>query len=168
MFFVDNNIGGHGFLGINDVTITGNTCHVVTANISGNGLWSALNTAAHQRWTVTGNLFSGYAGGIRVDATTKFDIESNVLQAFSAAGTGILIGATPGPGVVSGNIINTYTTPLASSGSALVIRDNPGYNPVGASSVTPGASPWTYTASASPETHYIPAGTISSMPTAAQ
>src|SRR5207249_4596609 len=43
------------------------------------------------------------------------------------------------------------------------IEGNPGYNPVGVSTVTPGASPWTYTSGPSPETLYLYGGTVSSI-----
>ena len=49
-------------------------------------------------------------------------------------------------------------------GSSLVnsrIMDNIGYNPVGGSAITVGASPYTYTAGPSPETVYISSGTVS-------
>jgi hypothetical protein len=54
---------------------------------------------------------------------------------------------------VSGSISNASTTS--------VIIDNPGYNPVGISSITVTASPMTYTAGASPETVYINGGSVS-------
>lgn len=41
------------------------------------------------------------------------------------------------------------------------VKDNPGYNPVGISSITVGASEFTHTAGASPETIYIHGGTVS-------
>jgi hypothetical protein len=46
-------------------------------------------------------------------------------------------------------------------GSSVIVRDNPGYNPVGASSITVGASPFTYTAGITPEEVYINGGTVS-------
>ena len=49
---------------------------------------------------------------------------------------------------------------LLSTPSASYISGNPGYNPLGAASVTVGASPWTYTAGASPEVLYVTGGTI--------
>jgi hypothetical protein len=39
------------------------------------------------------------------------------------------------------------------------VLDNPGYNPVGSSTLSAGASPWTYTASMSPQTLYMAAAT---------
>lgn len=53
------------------------------------------------------------------------------------------------------NIVGT----LASSW----VATNVGYNPIGASSVTPGASPWTYTAGNTPETLYLSGGTVSNV-----
>lgn len=43
------------------------------------------------------------------------------------------------------------------------IQDNWGYNPLGASSLSPGASPWTYTAGSTPEIIYLYGGTVSSV-----
>lgn len=45
--------------------------------------------------------------------------------------------------------------------TSAVYRHNPGYNPVGVSAVTVGASPWTYTAGNSPTTLYLSGGTVS-------
>ena len=47
--------------------------------------------------------------------------------------------------------------------SGLKMERNLGYNPVGASVITPGASPYTYTAGCSPETVYVSGGTVSSI-----
>lgn len=41
------------------------------------------------------------------------------------------------------------------------IKDNKGYNPIGPSAITPGSSPYTYTAGPSPEEIYITGGTVS-------
>ena len=59
---------------------------------------------------------------------------------------------------VTGAILLTDLTPVR-----MDIHDNTGYNPVGASAITPGASPYTYTAGTSPETVYISGGTVSSV-----
>jgi len=45
--------------------------------------------------------------------------------------------------------------------STIFLRDNQGFNPVGSSSITVTASPFTYTAGHSPETVYVRAGTVS-------
>ena len=55
------------------------------------------------------------------------------------------------------------TGALNNTGTNTVIKNNKGYNPVGISSITVGASPFTYTAGASPETVYVSGGTVSSI-----
>jgi hypothetical protein len=63
---------------------------------------------------------------------------------------------------VSGNL----TAGLLDNGGAggrRIVRDNPGYNPIGISNITLGASPATYTAKATPETVYIAGGTVSNI-----
>jgi hypothetical protein len=62
--------------------------------------------------------------------------------------------ATPN---VTGSVID------AGGNTGLEFRNIKGYNPVGPSTVTPGASPWTYTAGPSPEVLYITNGTVSSI-----
>lgn len=51
----------------------------------------------------------------------------------------------------------------ALSGGGNIIENNVGYNPVGASTATVGASPWTYTAGPSHETIYMRGGTVSNI-----
>ena len=55
------------------------------------------------------------------------------------------------------------TSNLRDVGTNTIIRNNRGYNPVGISTITVGASPFTYTAAASPETVYVSGGTVSSI-----
>ncbi len=60
---------------------------------------------------------------------------------------------------LSGNAtgaINNY-----GSATGCRMARNRGYNPVGISSVTPGASPWTYTAGITSEVVYVSGGTVS-------
>ncbi len=74
-------------------------------------------------------------------------------------------------GTVSGNEVRDNildagaSTPVVSdpggSGSASIITGNTGFNPQGPSSITVGASPYTYTAGPSPEMVYIRGGTVS-------
>lgn len=63
---------------------------------------------------------------------------------------------------LTGNTGAGYTLTGGATLAGRVIN-NPGYNPVGTSSVSPGASPWTYTAGVSPEVVYISAGTVTSV-----
>jgi len=61
---------------------------------------------------------------------------------------------------VSGNATGTFVT---NGATGTRIRNCRGYNPVGVSAISVGASPYTYTAGASPETVHIFGGTVSSV-----
>jgi len=67
--------------------------------------------------------------------------------------------------LIDGNKVDGATT----SGFNIIgtltgwIANNPGYNPIGVSAVTPGASPWTYTAGSTPEVLYLLGGTVSAV-----
>ena len=127
------------------------------------------------------------AGGINLQAGTTVTISNNVIETLgTVAGTAISL-ADSSYVIIADNLIVNVTTGLSisatcstlsihdnkilattaisnsSSAATIVIHDNPGYNPVGGSVVTPGGSPWTYTAGPSPETHYISGGTLSSL-----
>jgi hypothetical protein len=155
MYFVDNTIGGGGAKPVNNVSITGNTCVGETANVSGQGVWAATVSAAHLRWSISGNVFSGFFNGIRADSVNGMSIIGNTLTNYAASGVGINLGAGVTYSVVSQNSIRTYTTGLTTAATLSVIRDNYGYNPVGVTaSTTVGASPATICAGSSPETHY--------------
>jgi hypothetical protein len=64
------------------------------------------------------------------------------------------LNATPN---VTGSILVSGVNP------GLIIENVRGYNPVGQSAITVGASPFTYTAGSSPETVYIYGGTVSNI-----
>ncbi|WP_374638510.1 hypothetical protein [Agrobacterium salinitolerans] len=104
--------------------------------------------------------------GIWMDATngsiSEITIHDNVC-AF-CAGIGIVLGgANLGRFLIHDNDLATSNgTPLSlinQPGALSRIHDNAGYNPIGAATLTPGASPWTYTAGKSPETLWVSAGT---------
>lgn len=59
--------------------------------------------------------------------------------------------------------LGAFTTINPGTGSSHIIRNNKGYNPIGASAISVGASPFTYTAGYTPETIYITGGTVSSI-----
>lgn len=96
---------------------------------------------------------SGAPAFITIAGNTSLDNQGGVTQAYAVRVSGSLTSATDV--TVTGNKLNrSRLTNLSLAGSTpnLVITGNPGYNPVGAASVTPGASVWTYTAGTSPET----------------
>lgn len=91
------------------------------------------------------------AHGILVSAADNLIISNNVVL-------DIAVGINCSQGQVSGNTIESGGT-ISNSSTSVIVVNNPGYNPVGASSQSPGSSPWTYTAGASPETLYMSAST---------
>ncbi len=68
---------------------------------------------------------------------------------------------------ISGNdFSNNATGAIQLSGGGTIagtVTNNKGYNPIGISAVTPGASPWTYTAGNTPEILYLMGGTVSAV-----
>jgi len=92
-------------------------------------------------------------------AAGPMDVADNI---FTGLATGVKIG--PGTiGSVHDNQFISNTTPIVNSSTATTIKDNLGYNPVGASTISTGGSPYTYTAGASPETVYLAATTITNI-----
>ena len=107
-----------------------------------------MNTTAGGAGIIIGPSTAGGAGVI----------EGNDIFLFS---NGIWLQAGALNTLVIGNTLEGNTTAIANSGTNSKIVYNQGYNPVGPSAITVGASPFTYTAGASPETVYIWAGTVS-------
>ena len=107
--------------------------------------------------------------GILIDGATGTIVNGMTIGdgVFGNNGTGIDLASAADNNTISGNLIIGNTTAVANSASGThnVIINNTGYNPVGATSITVGASPFTYTAGASPETVYILAGTVSAIAT---
>lgn len=131
----------------NLVTITGNTC---TDNGTNTG------ADAEQR------------AGLRL-ATGRIIAQANVLtNRVAGAGTQqVGIHLTDGVNCViegnnvAGNMANAIV--LAGTSTTNRITGNPGYNPSAMDTVTPGTSPWTYTAGPTPEYLYVKGGTIQSI-----
>jgi hypothetical protein len=97
------------------------------------------------------NVYNGAAG--------PMDVADNI---FTGLATGVKIGSGT-IGSVHDNQFISNTTPIVNSSTATTIKDNLGYNPVGASTISTGGSPYTYTAGASPETVYLAATTITNV-----
>lgn len=71
---------------------------------------------------------------------------------------GVAIQGNSSNNIVNGGVLSGNTTAVSNTatGTGNVIRGLTGYNPVGApAAATMGASPFTVTAGASPETHYL-------------
>lgn len=80
---------------------------------------------------------------------------------FGVNATGIVLANATDHVSIIANDLRNNTTILTntSSGANHWIANNKGYNPVGPGALTPGASPWTYTAGPTPETIYLSAST---------
>lgn len=81
------------------------------------------------------------------------------VASFAGNATALVLGNSCSNFNISHNFTGGVTVTLGSSLSAGTINNNVGYNPVGAASISTSASPYTYTAGASPETTYFSAST---------
>ncbi len=141
--------------------ISGNTIH-----LHRHGIY--LDGAHHN--TITGNNI-GWAGAANYDGIFLVDSEHNLIEGnsvrkgiYDLQRYGINISnAGSGGNIVLGNDLydSGSISALNNAGAGTVIKNNNGYNPVGTSSIAVGASPFTYTAGASPETVYVGDGTVS-------
>ena len=153
------------------------------------GLWLSSNNAGGIVSTdpgylaITGgsqiqnNGHGSAADGVLINnpgAGSQTIIQGNLIEGSGTGGTGwgVRILGTVGYFNVSGNLIRgnsagqiTYPTPTGTNGCR--VEGNIGFNPSGVGTIAVGASPFTYTASCSPETVYIGGGTVSNTQTAA-
>lgn len=140
------------------VQITGNEISgaLVCINMSGDaGPWMS-------HMEIVGNNFGFSLGGtgLAIVGTQDFIISGNTING-SGTGTGISLGAVVSKGIITQNTILACTLPISNGSAAtdIIIKDNIGYNPVGASTLAPGASPWTFTTGPTPTTLYLSAST---------
>lgn len=116
---------------------------------------------------VTGNVVTDSNWGIflRRNGGTEPDPSYNLIadNIIEDCTVGFLLENSPDYNIFENNILVNCTTPItgAALGIGNIICNNMGYNPVGISSISVGASEFTYTAGASPETIYISGGTVS-------
>lgn len=129
----------------NLVTLTGNTCTDNGAN---------TGATAEQR------------SGMRL-ATGRIIAQANVLtNRIAGAGTqqnGIHLTDGVNCVIEGNNVAGNMAAGIVIAGTSTTnrITGNPGYNPSAMDTVTPGTSPWTYTAGPTPEDLYVKGGTIS-------
>jgi pectate lyase-like protein len=117
--------------------------------------------------TVTGNAWQGIGtaadAGLNVDSTEYFNLAANTLRSATPTTTGITIGPSATGGIIQGNSFaggfGSSTISVSATATAIRVLDNNGYNPVGSSTLSASASPWTYTAGPSPQTLYLSATT---------
>jgi hypothetical protein len=144
---VFNNCGSHGVL----ISANSDRISFVNCTADGNGV------------TATG----GANGFVFANKCTHFQLIGSKATKSLFVGTqnyGVTIGDSCTNFIISGNnLLNNLSGSLflGAGTSGGVIKDNLGYNPVGGTGITIGASPFTYTAGPSPETVYISGGTVS-------
>ncbi|MGC9445321.1 MAG: NosD domain-containing protein, partial [Candidatus Methanospirareceae archaeon] len=147
--------------------LTGNTAY----NNVDPGIW--LENAQHcviKGNRVYNNQVAAHGeGGITLYGNVNYCIlEGN--KCFDTQGTktqkyGIdVLNANCNDNVILGNDVRSnLTAGIHDAGTGTIIRNNAGYNPVGIASISVGASPFTHTAGASPETVYVSGGTVTSI-----
>jgi hypothetical protein len=152
-----------------------NTGTLDSAVINGNAMHSCVGAIsiphdAAGAWigsvAIVGNAYVGLGStgdfGFEIDSASNFNISDNTLFSNTTSTIAIRLGASCSMAVVQGNnLAGSFAQSISVSPAATMIRvlDNPGYNPVGSSTLSAGASPWTYTASMSPQTLYMAAAT---------
>ena len=171
---------GHGGIGLSaatDCTVIGN--YVEGINEAGGepggegGIEIECKTTHGVGWTenntIIGNVVKDCTMGIYVrDQCTDYSARNNIISSNYIADChdGIYIhGADTNNNTFVDNTLvgNTNQVTNDGLGSNNILRNNLGYNPVGISSISVGASPFTYTAGASPESVYVSGGTVTSI-----
>lgn len=146
------NNGGHGvnFLSFNS-----------SASIT--GLWSGANSTYSHDNTYSSVAFGSGSGSVSL---VNAHLGGGAVNLSERAKYNIDIGSGySGRIAVDGGIFGTTLTgQINNLGSGLLtISNTPGINPVAAATVTPGASPWTYTATISPTHINLAGGTVSNV-----
>src|SRR6202162_3594867 len=109
-----------------------------------------------------GIFMSGY--GLTLEGNNCFDSGTGVQsQNYGIGSTGTVTGALITNNNVNGNVTAAMIVSGTTFSGTSQIMNNPGYNPLGPSAITVGASPFTYTAGVSPEIVYISGGTLSAV-----
>lgn len=152
-----------------DVEIVGN----IFKNVVISFVISAGTNPSTARIGIRNNRFEdcGGSGSVQIVTTggaialTELEVDGNILTnpkstAGGASFAAISTTATTGNILTGNKIYGSLPIVDAITNWALLER-NIGYNPVGISTITPGASPYTYTAGKTHETVYIYGGTVS-------
>lgn len=139
-------------------------------NISYGNLYGLGNRGVSNVDFMNNIVFSSGSHGFMNDDSPFSSYVSNNLRVMNNkfinnAGYGIRFSGTHQNSTIEGNEVrgNTQGAMNIDGGSATVLRNNPGFNPVSVGTVAIGASPGTYTATTTPETLYIKGGTVSSI-----
>lgn len=140
--------GSHGA----SVTATADRTSFVNCTVYGNSITAGVSVAS-------GIYLANGAKGVIINGITARNIYFAGTQAYGIFIGNSCISISCSNNLLQGNGLGGLS--LGTAPTTCVITDNIGYNPVGGSAVTVGASPFNYYASASPETLYITGGTVS-------
>jgi len=179
-----NQVQGNTSTGIKVETVTSAPNVVVSDNdvylnkgpgvqLAGGGTFTDVEVSNNRIWS---NGLVGGGSGILVGASlTRPRIVGNKISdpaTTKTQGFGITInaGQTISGGIISRNDLSgNLTGAISNSGTispganGTVMRDNVGYNPIGWDSLSPAASPWTYTAGPTDEVINLLNGTVSNV-----
>ncbi len=144
------------FFGNGKCAIRSNISNGLT--ITGNAIYdnSTLGAGLHYAVDLSGGFSGGYNLNVVISGNKFLDTNGTPKQTK-------LINCNYVQGVkINNNFFYNHTTALTTSADSydLDVRENFGYNPVGISSITVTASPFTYQAGLSPETVYVVGGTV--------
>lgn len=141
-----------------DVAVVGN-------DLRGNTADGLRTLTAGGRLLIANNIARGNgATGIRVDGQTGVKIVGNVSTGNTNNGVVAGTGSTNlelADNDLTGNTGGALATTSGIAVHFIRMEGNRGYNPVGPSAISPGASPYTYTAGPSPEVVFVTGGTVS-------
>jgi hypothetical protein len=158
----DFNVDGYNLANVSGVAVLDLTCYestvsgIIALNSLGRGIKNYYGIIARQVTETLGGVPTNQSG---------LDISGCFLKGSFANAYGINAVAK-NTYVHDNTIVETSGIAIATisaTGVGCVVRENPGYNPVGASAIMVTASPFTYTAGVSPENVSIIGGTVSSV-----
>lgn len=138
---------------LSNATLLGNLIMPVGAN---SGILLGSVTYAN----ISKNIINGPSGNTTYGIVTAGSYNSIKDNIISLCNTAIALQSGSSNCVSENNEFNGNTTNISNSGTSNKIYRDAQAAPV---NITPGASPWTYTAGASPEAHYIFGGATSSI-----
>lgn len=160
--FSQNNVDAINLAANNHFNIVGNEIANLTGATSVNGIIVGPSSASGSG-VISGNDILNCTNGVQVQTgALATSIVDNTITGGAGTTPIVIQASVAGLTVQNNNLVGPGTNISNSSTSQTnSIINNLGYNPVGPSAITVGASPFIYTAGPSPETVYIIGGTVS-------
>lgn len=156
----DNQIHTNARSGINftSATVNLNNVSINDNQIFNNG---TAGTAADDDGILLTTSASGSISDIQIHDNRLFDNQGTETQDTNIH----IVGTNTRVSIENNNVDDPETTAIAvdTASATAVIRNNIGYNPIGASTASISSSPYTYVAGNSPETLYISLGSVTAI-----